>query len=247
VGKDKKESFLETESQSLLPLPAVLDPVSVRIFAVRVVVHRFDDRRKYLSGEDVKRQFLSNLLADYTKKVADQPTLKTGSSLVVRLLNLVSNNGGGLLEFLAQLTQDFSREPLRTVWSAEVMNVRQTARELVAGYMARFVEQVELIPPGYLDPEGAMMRQFCEGLVLNLHPSYSLAQARLLKEIGELNSRGRVLTLARVRDLVKIDTPFLWGSLLLTKNQLEGVAQLGRLGRRGRNPPFALLPRTSWS
>jgi hypothetical protein len=161
---------------------------------------------------------------------------------VVRLLSLVSNNGGGLLEFLAQLTQDFSREPLPAVWTVAVMNVRQTARELVAGYMARFVESVELIPPGYLDPEGAMMRQFCEGLVLNLHPSYSMAQARVLKEIGDLDSGGAVLTLARVRDLVKLAVEDLYPLPVVQSPANEelpkGRSQAGGVTMEGEKPPL---------
>jgi hypothetical protein len=243
-GKDKREGFLETESQSLLPLPTTLDPVGVRVFAARIVkvFHRFDDRRKYFEGEDVQRQFLSNLLAHYSKKWSELPASKQGSSLVVRLLSLVSNNGGGLLEFLAQLTQDFSREPLPAVWTVAVMNVRQTARELVAGYMARFVESVELIPPGYLDPEGAMMRQFCEGLVLNLHPSYSMAQARVLKEIGDLDSGGVVLTLARVRDLVKLAVEDLYplpvAQSPINEELPKGRGSMGDATAEGEKPLF---------
>jgi hypothetical protein len=90
------------------------------------------------------------------------------------------------LEFLSQLTQHFSREPLPNRWTEDVLSVRQQSTELVTSFVTRFMEKVELIPSGYLDSQGAMIQQFCRGMVVNLHPSYGLAQARVWSEIEEM-------------------------------------------------------------
>jgi hypothetical protein len=206
-GKDKKDAFLETETQSLLPLPADLDEIKVRVLAARVarVFRRYDARRKAASGEDVQRQFLSNLLAHYQKKATENAgNLEASTPLFVRLLQGVVTNGGGILEFLSQLTQDFSREPLPNRWTEDVLSVRQHSTELVTSYVTRFMEKVELIPSGYLDSQGAMIQQFCLGMVLNLHPSYGLAQARVWTEIEELGYQNQLVTLAGVRERIKM-------------------------------------------
>jgi hypothetical protein len=184
-----------------------LDEIKVRVLAARVarVFRRYDARRKAASGEDVQRQFLSNLLAHYQKEATENAgTLKASTPLFVRLLQGVVTNGGGILEFLSQLTQDFSREPLPNRWTEDVLSVRQHSTELVTSYVTRFMEKVELIPSGYLDSQGAMIQQFCLGMVLNLHPSYGLAQARVWTEIEELGYQNQLVTLAGVRERIKM-------------------------------------------
>jgi hypothetical protein len=154
-------------------------------------------------GEDVQRQFLSNLAAHFQKKGAD---VSAGKPVpihpFVRILKHVLLRGGGALEFLSQLTQDYSQEPLTWQWSDKVMRIFQATGESVTLFTSRFVDEVDQIPRGYLDAQGAMVEQFCWGMVRNLHPKYQLARAKVLQSLTELQTEGTPFGLSDVQELI---------------------------------------------